>query len=227
MYICHFIRPKGPEDSIGTGPGFTAIRSFRPSLPTGPAPLPQQIKPVNEEPDEEFRNRELPRDHDNQDDDADLSDEPLDSQEESEENVPSRGVSNLGSVAKTSAIIGPTVQPVQYRPLSVSGNPSGRGSIIPTAPAPAPVQYRPTAKPSKPRKPIEEPFKQQVKPTKSANPSQPYDARGKKPVAQVSLKTRLRQHSLRLQRLRDSFFLHSVCHYLINQGISLSLMRFA
>ncbi|KOX71754.1 hypothetical protein WN51_02324 [Melipona quadrifasciata] len=178
-------RPKGPEDSIGTGPGFTAIRSFRPSLSTGPASLPQQIRPVNEEPDEEIRNRELPRDHDNQDDDADLSDEPLDSQEESEENLP-RGVSNLGSVAKTSAIIGPTVQPVQYRPLSVSGNPSGRASIIPTAPAPAPVQYRPTAKPSKPRKPIEEPFKQQVKPsTKSVNPTQPYDTRGKKPVAQI------------------------------------------
>ena len=160
---------------------------------------------MNEEPEiEEIRNRELPRDHDNQDDDADLSDEPLsDSQEESEENLP-RGVSNLGTVAKTSAVIGPTVQPVQYRPLSVSGSPSGRAGIIPTAPAPAPLQYRPAAKPSKPRKPIEEPFKQQVKPpTKSVNPSQPYDARGKKPVAQVSMKTLLATAPFELHRFRD------------------------
>lgn len=166
---------------------------MRPNLPTGPAPLPQQIKPVNEEPDE-TRSREPPRNHNNQDDDTDLSDDPPDSQEgseESEENVP-RAVSNLGtvgSISRTSANIGPTAQPVQYRPVSGSGSPTGRGSGIPTAPALAPVQYRPTAKPNKPRKPIEEPFKQQVKPSaKSVKPSQSYDARGKKPVAQVSFK---------------------------------------
>lgn len=183
-------RPKGAEDSIGTGPGFTPIRSLRPNLPTGPAPLPQQIKPVNEEPDE-TRSREPPRNHNNQDDDTDLSDDPPDSQEgseESEENVP-RAVSNLGtvgSISRTSANVGPTAQPVQYRPVSGSGSPTGRGSGIPTAPALAPVQYRPTAKPNKPRKPIEEPFKQQVKPpAKSVKPSQSYDARGKKPVAQI------------------------------------------
>ncbi|KOC69814.1 hypothetical protein WH47_07024, partial [Habropoda laboriosa] len=180
-------RPKGVEDSIGTGPGsFTPVKSLRPNLPTGPAQLPQQIKPVNEEPEEDFRNREPSREHDSQGDDVDFSEEP-ESQEESEENVP-RTITNLGtvgSISRTSANIGPTSQSVQYRPTPGTGGPTGRGNAIPTA-TPTPVQYRPAPKPNKPRKPVEEPFKQQVKPpTKPVKPSQHYDARGKKPVAQI------------------------------------------
>ncbi|XP_017755799.1 PREDICTED: DNA topoisomerase 1-like [Eufriesea mexicana] len=182
-------RPRGPEDNIGTGPGsYAPIKSLRPNLPTGPAPPPPQVKPVNEEPDEEIRNREPSRERDNQDDDTDLSDEPLDSQEESEENPP-RAVGNLGSVgsiSRTSSNIGPTAQTVQYRPVPGTGSSTGRGNGIPTAPASAPIQYRPAPKPNKPRKPIEESFKQQVKPpTKPVKSSQSYDSRGKKPVAQI------------------------------------------
>ncbi|CAK9824041.1 hypothetical protein ANTRET_LOCUS2277 [Anthophora retusa] len=179
-------RPKGVED-IGTGPGsFTPVKPLRPNLPTGPAQSPQQIKPVNEEPEEDFRSREPSRERDSQDDDVDFSEEP-ESQEESEENVP-RAVGNvgqIGTISRTSANIGPTAQSVQYRPIPGPGGPTGRGNAIPTA-TPAPVQYRPAPKPNKPRKPVEEPFKQQVKPpTKPVKPSQAYDARGKKPVAQI------------------------------------------
>lgn len=174
------------EDSIGTGPGsFTPIKSLKPNLPTGPASLPPQIKPVNEEPDEGIRIHESPREHDNQDDDTNISDEPLDSQEESEENIP-RTVANLASISKTANTVS-TAQSGQYRPVSGTGSPTTRGSGFPTAPS-APVQYRPTSKPNKSRKPIDEPFKQQVKSsTKPVKSSQLYDTRGKKPVAQVSV----------------------------------------
>ncbi|XP_017880414.1 actin cytoskeleton-regulatory complex protein PAN1-like [Ceratina calcarata] len=174
-------KPKGSEDSIATGPGsFTPIKPLRPLpiLPSAPSPAPPQVRPVNEEPEEDTRNR------DSQDDEnSDLSDEPLDSQEESEENLP-RNIANLGSISRTSNI-GPSAQPVQYRPLSAAGGPIGRGSITPATPAPAPVQYRPTPKPTKPRKPVEESYKQQVKPPTKPVKTEPYDARGKKPVAQI------------------------------------------
>ncbi|KAG6801431.1 hypothetical protein HZU73_03552 [Apis mellifera caucasica] len=176
------------EDSIGTGPGsFTPIKSLKPNLPTGSAAsLPPQIKPVNEEPDEGIRIHEnSPREHDNQDDDTNISDEPLDSQEESEENIPRTvGGTNLGSISKTANTVS-TAQSGQYRSLSGTGSPTTRGSGFPTAPS-APVQYRPASKPNKSRKPIDEPFKQQVKsPTKSVKSSQLYETRGKKPVAQI------------------------------------------
>ncbi|CAL7939345.1 unnamed protein product [Xylocopa violacea] len=178
-----FNRAKGTEDSIGTGPSsFAPIKPLRPNLPSGPAPQPAQVKPVNEEPDESTRDR------DNQDDDADLSDEPVDSPEESEENVP-RAVTNheaIGSISRTSANVGPSGQTVHYRSLSTAGGPTGRGGGVQATPSPTPVQYRPASKPNKPRKQVEEPFKQQVKPpTKPVKPSQPYEARGKKPVAQI------------------------------------------
>ncbi|KZC13592.1 hypothetical protein WN55_05144 [Dufourea novaeangliae] len=185
-------RPKGADDGPVTGPGsFTPSKSFRPSFPSGPAPtLPTQIKPVNEEPDEDVRNRESNRDHD-QDDDVELSEEQSDSQEDSEENIP-RAIANLGavgSISRSSNTGSPAPQPipVQYRPLQQIPIPTARGgSLIPTTPSP-PVQYRPAPKPNKPRKPIEEPpFKQPAKPpAKPVKPSQVYDGRGKKPVAQI------------------------------------------
>lgn len=184
-------RLTGPRRPIGTGPGplapFKPLRPNLPNLPTGPAPNPpQHIKPVNEEPDEDARNRESQRE---QDDDSELSEEQSESQEDSEENVP-RAIANLGAVASISrSSAGPSAQspPVQYRPLQTASPSTGRGGGIPATPAPQPVQYRPPPKANKPRKPIEEPFKQQVKaPTKPVKASQAFDGRGKKPVAQVS-----------------------------------------
>ncbi|XP_029047895.2 extensin isoform X2 [Osmia bicornis bicornis] len=182
-------RLTGPRRPIGTGPGplapFKPLRPNSPNLPTGPAQnLPQHIKPVNEEPDEDARNRESQRE---QDDDSELSEEQSESQEDSEENVP-RAIANLGAVSRSSA--GPSAQspPVQYRPPLQTASPStGRGGGVSATPAPQPVQYRPPPKANKPRKPIEEPFKQQVKapPTKPVKTSQPFDGRGKKPVAQI------------------------------------------
>ncbi|XP_012144118.2 uncharacterized protein LOC100879041 [Megachile rotundata] len=183
-------RPKGAEDSVATGPGaltsFKPLRPNLPNLPSGPPSLPQHVKPVNEEPEEDVRNRDTARDHSNQDDDSELSEEQSESQDESEENVP-RAIANLGAVGSISRTSGPTAQslPVQYRPQT-SSLPTGRGGGIQATPAPQPVQYRPAPKPNKPRKPIEEPFKQQVKaPTKVVKTAQSYDGRGKKPVAQI------------------------------------------
>lgn len=185
-------RPKGVDDGLGTGPGsFSPIKPLRPNLPTGSGSLlPHQVKPVNEEPEEEIRSREPSRDHDSQDEDSELGDEQLDSQEDSEENIP-RPVSNLGtpgSLSRTSTL-GGSGQPVpgQYRPLQQIPIPTGRGGAgILTTPSPPPVQYRQSPKPNKPRKPIEESFRQSVKtPPKPVKPPQLYDSRGKKPVAQI------------------------------------------
>ncbi|XP_033321341.1 uncharacterized protein LOC117217672 [Megalopta genalis] len=183
-------RPKGPEDGLVTGPGsFAQPKPLRPSYPSAPGPsLPPVVKPVSEEPEEDARNREPPRDH--EDDDVELSDEQSESRENSDENVP-RAIPNLGPVGSISrsSNIGSVSQqlPVQYRPLQQIPIPTARGGsqILTTPPSP-PVQYRPAPKPSKPRKPVEEPFRQPVKPpTKPAKPSQVYDGRGKKPVAQI------------------------------------------
>ncbi|XP_076621197.1 uncharacterized protein LOC143341822 isoform X3 [Colletes latitarsis] len=180
-------RPKGAEDGPGTGPGsFSPVKPLRPNLSTGPGPLVHQIKPVNEEPEEDARNREPSRNHDNHDDDEDLSDEQLDSQEDSEENIP-RPVSNPssgGPISRSPNLGGPGQPiPVQYRPLQQIPLPTARG-VAQTTQSPPPVQYRQSPKPNKPRKPIEEPFRQPAKappkPVKS-----PYEGRGKKPVAQI------------------------------------------
>ncbi|XP_076682256.1 uncharacterized protein LOC143376181 [Andrena cerasifolii] len=183
-------RPKGAEDSLTTGPGsFSPVKPLRPNLPTGLASapaLPQSIKPVNEEQDDEIRNRDGGRDHDSQGDDIELSDEQQDSLEDSEENVP-RSLPNFGG-PRTSGLGGPPSAqpaPVQYRPLQQLPPPTGRGAAAATPPPP-PVQYRPAVKPNKPRKPIEEPFKQQAKPPpKPVKQAQSYNSRGKKPVAQI------------------------------------------
>lgn len=177
------LRPKGAEDSLGTGPGFLSAKPLRPSLPSGPATLAiPQVKPVSEEPEDDIRSRDPPRD-DSQDDEAELSEE-QESQEDSEENIP-RGIPNFGpGPISRSSNLGSAPGSVQYRPLQQLPPPTARG--VPLTTPPPPIQYRPAAKPSKPRKPIEEPFRQQVKPsTKPLKPSQSYDSRGKKPVAQV------------------------------------------
>ncbi|XP_076283278.1 uncharacterized protein LOC143210370 [Lasioglossum baleicum] len=184
-----FSRPKGSEDGPITGPGFVTPPKILRLGPSGLGPsLPSVVKPVSEEPEDDTRNRDSPRDHD-QDDDAELSEEQSDSQETSEENLP-RAIPNLGPVGSISrsSNLGPAPQPlpIQYRPLQQIPVPSIRGSPAPTTQPPPPVQYRPAPKPSKPRKPIEEPFKQPVKaPPKPVKPSQVYDGRGKKPVAQI------------------------------------------
>ncbi|KAK2588274.1 hypothetical protein KPH14_004297 [Odynerus spinipes] len=190
-------RPRGgaPEDAPGTGP-FPPGRLVRPGLPTTAAApnYPQQVKPVNEESEEEERSREAFRDHEREED---RSVEPEEDEEEvSEENV-SRAVGNAGSNDQPPRpVSGPTglsqtvpqsSGPAQYRPFpAASPPPTGRG-VAQQAP---PVQYRTTPKPTKPRKqPVVEelPFRDQPRgpPPKPSKPTQVYDARGKKPVAQI------------------------------------------
>lgn len=88
----------------------------------------------------------------------------------------------IQTVTPSSVRVGPTTpslpppppSPVQYRP---------------TPPPPPPIQYRATHKPTKaPRKQIIDDltFQQPIKPPpKAVKPSQAYEIRGKKPVAQV------------------------------------------
>ncbi|XP_078052288.1 uncharacterized protein LOC144478353 [Augochlora pura] len=183
-------RPKGPEDGLITGPGpFSQPKPLRPTFPSAPGPsLSTIVKPVSEEPEDEPRNREPQRDH--EDDDVELSEEQSESRENSDENIP-RAIPNLGpggSISRSSNLGSvPQPLPIQYRPLQQIPIPTARGGPqIQTTPPPPPVQYRPAPKPSKPRKPIEEPFRQQAKPPpKPAKPSQVYDGRSKKPVAQI------------------------------------------
>lgn len=148
------------------------------------------VKPVNEEPEEE-ENDSTREAEDSRDQSQEVRNQ--DSEEELSEEV-SRTAPNpprvlpLGSgplayrplqtVTPTSARVSPATSPppppIQYRP---------------TLPPPPPIQYRPTQKPTKaPRKQIIDDitFQQPIKPPpKPVKPSQAYEIRGKKPVAQV------------------------------------------
>jgi len=138
------------------------------------------VKPVNEAAEEEDVGRDSSRERDD-DDSRDQSQEPESEEEASEENVP-RVVSNSPRTPPAAAIPGP----INYRPPQAV-TPSIRGSPA-TPPPPPPVQYRPTLKPTKAsRKHIDDvTFKQPIKPPpKPLKPSQAYEIRGKKPVAQV------------------------------------------
>ncbi|KAL0119417.1 hypothetical protein PUN28_007722 [Cardiocondyla obscurior] len=175
------------DDAPGT------LRPFRPNLPVGGPSFPHHVKPVNEEPEEE---ENLSRDSTREDEDSrDQSQEARnqDSEEELSEEVP-RTIQNLPrplpiapgpSLAyrspqtvtpnvRVSPATPPPPPPIQYRP---------------TPPPPPPIQYRSTQKPTKaPRKQIIEEitYQQPIKPPpKPVKPSQAYEIRGKKPVAQI------------------------------------------
>jgi len=137
---------------------------------------------VNEDTEEEDVRRDLSRERDDDDsrDPAAGSQEPESEEEVSEENVPR--IANSPRTPPAAAIPGP----ITYRP-SQAVTPSIRGSSATPSPPP-PIQYRSTLKPTKaPRKQIDDvAFKQPIKPPpKPLKPSQAYEIRGKKPVAQV------------------------------------------
>jgi hypothetical protein len=134
------------------------------------------VKPVNEDAEEEDASRDLSRESN----DNDSRDQEPESEEASEESVPRIAPNPSPRTPPAAAIPGP----INYRP-SQAATPSNRGSSATPFPPP---QYRSTLKPTKaPRKQIDDvAFKQPIKPPpKPLKPSQAYEIRGKKPVAQV------------------------------------------
>ncbi|KAL6255839.1 hypothetical protein P5V15_013081 [Pogonomyrmex californicus] len=151
----------------------STFRPLRPSLPGGASPFPHHVKPVNEEPDEEenlsVREEEAEsQEHRSQESEEELSEEVL------------RTVPNPPPPRASPVISYRPPQPVT--PSNVRVSPA-------TPPPPPPIQYRPTPKPTKaPRKQIIDDltFQQPIKPPpKPVKPSQAYEIRGKKPVAQI------------------------------------------
>ncbi|XP_020289198.1 vegetative cell wall protein gp1-like [Pseudomyrmex gracilis] len=170
-------RPRGPgDDAPGT------FRPVRPNLPVAaPPPFVHQVKPVNEDTEED----DIPREHGDIEDSRDQSQEP-NSEEEVSEEVPRTSPSPVSRIS--SAAPGPIVYrpPQAVTPTSVRGSPA----TPPPPPPPPPIQYRPTQKPTKaPRKQIVDDiaYRQPIKapPPKPLKPSQDYEIRGKKPVAQI------------------------------------------
>lgn len=184
-------RGSGAEEPAGAAAVPYPSAKSRP-IPTASAPahLPE-VKPVNEEPEEDERNRDTFRD--DRDDDRSRSQETSETEEESEENV-ARAVANLGAVGSTGFSRTPSgvsaqgqPAPVQYRPSYQAVAPTNRGGTGPGSSTAGQYRTQP-AKPNKPRKQVvEESFKQQqVKPPpKPVKTPQVYDSRGKKPVAQI------------------------------------------
>lgn len=122
-------------------------------------------------------------------DSRDLSQE-SNSEEEVSEEV-QRVTPNSPSVRPLGASVPLVPGPPAHRSPQVTVTPTSivRGSLA--TPPPQPVQYRPSQKPTKaPRKQIVDDvaFRQPIKPPpKPVKPSQAYEIRGKKPVAQVRL----------------------------------------
>ncbi|XP_072754863.1 LOW QUALITY PROTEIN: uncharacterized protein [Anoplolepis gracilipes] len=183
-------RLRRPNAFKPRGPGEDAPSTFRPLRPNVPAVVPlfaQQVKPVNEVPEEEDVLRDSFRERDDNEDSRDLSQE-SNSEEEVSEEVP-RLTANPPVRALSASVPLIPVSPI-YRPPQVTVTPASvaRGSLA-TLP-PQPIQYRPiTQKPTKaPRKQIVDDvaFRQPIKPPpKPIKPSQAYEIRGKKPVAQI------------------------------------------
>lgn len=142
------------------------------------------MKPVNEVPEDEDVSRDSIRERD----DEDLSQEPNSEEEVSEEvpRVVPPPVRPLGAPAP------PPPGPPAYRPPQVTVTPTSVARQTLATSSPQPVQYRPTQKPTKaPRKQIVDDvaFRQPIKPPpKPVKPSQAFEIRGKKPVAQVRSK---------------------------------------
>ncbi|XP_018045331.1 PREDICTED: LOW QUALITY PROTEIN: uncharacterized protein DKFZp434B061-like [Atta colombica] len=167
------------------GPGDDASGTFRPLRPVAAPSFAPHVKPVNEEPEEENLSRDTIReDEDDQSQEIRSQDSVEDLSEEIPRapNPPKAPPAASGQLAyrapqvtPTNVRVSPTTPPppppVQYRPT------------------PPPIQYRPTQKPTKaPRKQIIDDitFQQPIKPPpKPVKPSQAYEIRGKKPVAQI------------------------------------------
>lgn len=170
-------RPRGLGDDVAPA----TFRPLRPNFPvSGPPPFAQHVKPVNEDTEEEDVGRDSARERDD-DESRDQNQEAESEEEASEENVP-----HIVPIPRTPPA--PVPGPIGYRPSQTVTPLSTRGNTATPAPPPPPIQYRPTVKPTKaPRKQIDEvAFKQPIKPPpKPVKPSQAYEIRGKKPVAQV------------------------------------------
>ncbi|XP_071645592.1 uncharacterized protein [Temnothorax longispinosus] len=182
-------KPRGGlgDDAPGT------FRPLRPNLPVSAPSFAHHVKPVNEEPEDE---ENLSRDSTREDEDSrDQSQEARsqDSEEDLSEEVP-RAAPNpprVIPVAPGPQVYRPlhTVTPASVRVSPATPPPPPPIQYRPTPPPPPPpIQYRPTQKPTKaPRKQIIDDitFQQPIKPPKPVKPSQAYEIRGKKPVAQI------------------------------------------
>lgn len=166
---------------------------------------------MNEEPEEENITHESSRERHENDNSRDQTQESQSEEELSEENIP-RPIPNFfrPSVGLGSPLPAP-LQPISitaYRPLQqVVTAPTTRASFATTIPPPSPVQYRSTQKPTKaPRKQIvDDAFRQQIKaPLKPVKPSQAYEIRGKKPVAQVNRQLNIKSASKSIDSLRSN-----------------------
>lgn len=172
------------------GPGDDAPGTFRPLRPVATPSFTPHVKPVNEEPEEE---ENLSRDTIREDDDSrDQSQEirSQDSVEDLSEEIPRAAPNPPRAPPSASGQL--AYRPPQVTPSSVRVSPTTPPSPVqyrPTPPPPPPIQYRPTQKPTKaPRKQIIDDitFQQPIKPPpKPVKPSQAYEIRGKKPVAQI------------------------------------------
>ncbi|EZA48306.1 hypothetical protein X777_13820 [Ooceraea biroi] len=172
-------RPRGPGDDAGPG-GF---RPLRPNFPVGGPPFTHQVKPVNEDTEEDDV-RDSTRERDD-DDSREQSQEPESEEELSEENIPRAPPSPPRAPPAPAP---PVPGPIGYRPPQVTPSNIRGSPATPPPPPPPPIQYRPTPKPTKaPRKQIDDvTFRQPIKPPpKPVKPSQAYEIRGKKPVAQI------------------------------------------
>jgi len=162
-------KPRGGDDGPGT------FRPLRPNFPAGGPPFAHHVKPVNEEPEDEDTSREAIRE------DEDQSQEPRsqESEEDVSEELP-RIAPNPPRVIPVAAYRPPQVTPTSIRLSPATPPPS-------PPPPPQPIQYRPTQKPTKaPRKQIDDiTFQQPIRAPKPVKPSQAYEIRGKKPVAQI------------------------------------------
>lgn len=179
-------KPRGGlgDDSPGT------FRPLRPNLPVSAPSFPHHVKPVNEEPEDE---ENLSRDSTREDED-DQSPEARnqDSEEELSEEVPRAAPSPPRSIpaAPLAYRPPPTVTPLSVTRVSpATPPPPPPVQFRPTPPPPPPFQYRSTQKPTKaPRKQFIDDltYQQPIKPPpKPVKPSQAYEIRGKKPVAQI------------------------------------------
>ncbi|GAB1861690.1 hypothetical protein CAJAP_02769 [Camponotus japonicus] len=169
-------KPRGPGDDTPA-----TFRPLRPNLPATAPLFSHNVKPVNEVPEDEDVSRDSIRERD----DEDLSQEPNSEEEVSEEvpRVVPPPVRPLGAPAP------PASGPPAYRPPQVTVTPTSVARQTFATSSPQPVQYRPTQKPTKaPRKQIVDDvaFRQPIKPPpKPVKPSQAFEIRGKKPVAQI------------------------------------------
>jgi len=150
-----------------------------------------------------------------------------DSRDQSSENSEEEISEEVPRTHGISVIPGPVYRPPQV--VTPTSNIRATPATPPPPPPPPAIQYRPTHKPTKaPRKPIVDDvtFKQPIKPVK---PSQAYEIRGKKPVAQVSrsldkIESKFLIYYFNLQFLaRIEILTYGFCANLIVTGVTIKI----